>query len=165
MKHVVLVLSILFLCATAGFANVGKGGKQINAGVGLSGWGIPIYAGIDFGVHKDVTVGGQVAFRRYKERWNDFDYKHSIIGISGNGNYHFNSLLKLSEKWDLYAGLNLGFNIWISDKAYNGSGASSLDLGLQVGGRFNFTEKFGLNLEFAGGLSTFGGKLGVTFPI
>ena len=81
------------------------GKAQLNFGVGLSGWGIPIYLGFDYSVHKDITLGAEASFRSYNESWNKNRYRHNVIGFLGNGNYHFNSILNIPQNWDFYAGL------------------------------------------------------------
>lgn len=141
------------------------GGKQVNVGLGLSGWGAPIYVGLDYGFKEDITFGGEFSYRSYNERWRDGRYRHSIIGLSANGNYHFNSLLNLPSEWDVYGGANIGFYIWTSDNDYPGDGSSGLGLGLQVGGRYYFNNTVGLNLEFGGGNAFAGGKFGVTIKL
>jgi len=141
---------------------IGEGGKQVNGGFGLSSWGIPIFAGFDYGVHDDVTVGGEVSYRRYRERWLGRDFDHSIMGFLVNGNYHFNTLLEIPSDFDLYAGLNLGFYVWSSPEAYGGDGGSGLGLGLQLGGRYYFTEKIGVLFELTGGNSVANAKVGIS---
>jgi len=141
---------------------IAKGQVQLNAGLGFSSWGIPLYVGLDFGVHKDVTVGGELSFRSYREDWEGDNYHHSVIGISGNANYHFNSLLNIPTNWDFYAGLNIGFYIWNSPEEYGGGENSGVGIGGQVGGRYYFTDKFGINLEFGGGNAFSGGKFGIS---
>lgn len=138
---------------------------QINAGIGLGDWGIPVYAGLDQYVHPDITVGGVFSFRSYDEKWGDDYYDHSIIGLAANGNYHFNRLLGISNQWDLYAGLSLGFYIWSSPSNYPGNHASGLGLGAQLGGRYFFSDKFGINLELGGGDVVSGGKFGITIRL
>lgn len=167
MKKLKLVfISILMVTSTA-FAQhpTPKGGVQLNAGVGFSSWGIPVYLGLDFGVHKDITVGVEASYRSYSDRYKDYRYNHSVLGISGNANYHFNSLLNMPSKWDFYAGLNVGFYYWDSPKNYYGQHYSGLGLGAQVGGRYYFTDRFGVNLEFGGGNAFSGGKIGVSFQL
>lgn len=139
-----------------------KGQAQLNAGVGLSSWGVPVYVGLDYGVHKDITLGGELSFRRYDAKWAGTNYTHTVTGISGNGNYHFNHLLSIPTNWDLYCGLNVGFYIWNSPNTYNGSNSSGLGLGAQLGGRYYFNNKVGLNLECGGGNAMSGGKLGLS---
>ncbi len=130
--------------------------------VGFGEWGIPIYGGFDVGVAKNITLGGEISYRSYNEDWENNKYKHNVFGISGNGNYHFNTLLNIQERWDVYAGLNLGFYSWSSPNDYDGDNNSGLGLGAQVGARYYFSKKVGLNLEFGGGNAFSGGKIGLT---
>ncbi|TNE53643.1 MAG: hypothetical protein EP338_10355 [Bacteroidetes bacterium] len=165
MKNLVIVsLVSLSACFINAQSMLGKGGKQVNAGVGLSSWGIPVYAGMDFGVHPDISVGFEGSYRSYKEHWkfDDRKYRHSIMGFSGNVNYHFNTLLNIPKEWDLYAGANIGFYVWNSSSDYPGDHTSGLGLGGQLGIRYYFNEKFGLNLEGGGGNAFSGGKFGIS---
>ncbi len=158
-----LVLFVIFLTSSAMFAQnpIDKGQFQFNAGLGFSSWGVPVYAGFDYGVHPDITVGGELSFRTYNDKFLDKKYNHTILGIVANGNYHFNNLMNIPSNWDFYAGLSLGFYFWNSSGDYPGDHSSGTGLGLQVGGRYYFNEKFGLNLELGGG--TIGaGKFGVS---
>jgi len=141
------------------------GRTQFNAGVGLSGWGVPFFIGIDHSVHKDITIGGELSYRSYRENWANTHYNHNIMGFSGNGNYHFNSLFNIPQKWDFYAGLNLGFYVWSSPDDYDGDNNSGLGLGAQIGGRYYFSDRVGLNLEFGSGNAFSGGKLGITIKL
>lgn len=36
---------------------------QLNAGTGISGWGIPVYVGLDYGVTNEITVGAELSYR------------------------------------------------------------------------------------------------------
>jgi outer membrane immunogenic protein len=167
------LIAIGILCMVCQFSYaqyaLSKGQAQFNAGLGFSSWGLPVYAGFDVGVHRDISVGGELSFRSYHNHYNNGNdkdrYHHSIFGMSGNGNYHFNSLLNIPREWDFYAGLNLGFYFWDSDDDYPGAESSGLELGAQVGGRYYFTEKFGLNLEVGGAHAFSGGKFGITLKI
>jgi outer membrane immunogenic protein len=143
--------------------SVGK--SQVDLGVGLSSYGIPVYAGFDYCFYKDFTVGGEVSARSYRDNWHDKDYNLFGVGLSSNANYHFNSLLKIPSDWDFYAGLNLGFYIWSDPDGYDGSHATGLGLGMQVGGRYYINDKIGLNLEFGGGNEFSGGKFGVSIRL
>ncbi len=156
---ILLVLIISMLFAQTPLPN---GKVQLNAGVGLYSGGIPVYVGFDVGVPKDFTVGGELSFASYYDDWHSRHYHHTVTGISGNFNYHFNRLLNITPKWDVYAGLNLGFYIWNSPNDYEGNHSSGLGLGLQVGGRYYFTDKFGINLEFGGGNEFSGAKFGIS---
>lgn len=166
MKKLLLSALIMFAAITIqAQGNLPVGKMQLNAGLGFSSWGVPIYGGIDYGVHPDITVGGEASFRSYSNHYGAYSYSHTIIGIVGNGNYHFNRILDIPKEFDFYGGLNLGFYIWSSPSNYAGSGASGLGLGLQVGGRYYFDSKFGINLELGGGNSTSGGRIGITYKL
>lgn len=162
MKNTILIFALVF-ASTFAFAQgrLTKGQNQLNAGFGFSGWDLPVYVGFDHGVGKEITVGAEASFRSYRESFKAVNYSHTIFGFSVNGNYHFNTLLDIDEEWDVYAGLNVGFYSWSSPNGYPGDYNSGLDPGLQIGGRYFFNSKTGINLEFGGGNVT-GGKIGIT---
>src|SRR6187402_503151 len=130
-KQLVILFFALFCYCAKSQAPIPVGGKQLNAGLGFSSSGIPIYAGMDFGVHKDITVGGELSFRHYSDDWEGNSYGHSGFGVLAICNYHFNSLLKMDPKWNLYAGVNIGFTFWISADDYKGDTSSGLGFGGQ----------------------------------
>ena len=162
-----LFLAGLFMAvatASAQSGNLDQGRLQLNAGVGISGWGIPLYVGLDYGVTNDISVGGEFTFRSYSH---SSYYTHNIMGFFGNGNYHFNNLFNLPRPLDLYAGLSLG--VYTSTvtakegKEYHGDSYSGFSLIGQTGARYFFTDNFGVNLELSGGLLTSGAKAGITY--
>lgn len=166
MKKIYLLLVFVAVAAFAyGQSPLPVGKAQLNLGVGLTGWGVPVYAGFDYSVHKDITLGAEFSWRSYRENWKSNYYNHTIMGISGNANYHFNTVLSIPQNWDFYAGINLGFFVWTSPNNYPGNYRSGLGLGGQIGGRYYFTERFGLNLEFGGGNAFYGGKFGITVKL
>lgn len=153
MKRITIALAALMFAmltfAQEGQAPLSKGEKQLNFGVGF-GSGIPIYGGIDFAVHNDITVGGNIAFDL-----SGFDY----MIISGRGDYHWNRLMGIPSEWDFYTGLNLGGSIGV--QKYYGSG---LHLDIHAGGRYYWNEKWGINLEIGGGTG-FGASIGVSMKL
>jgi hypothetical protein len=140
-----------------------KGQYQLNGGLGFSDWGIPFYAGVDFWVHKDLTVGLEGSFRTYNEDITGAIYNSTIFGLAGNGNYHFNTLIGIPWNWDLYAGINFGYYYWSLPPNYPGNSSSGFGFGGQIGGRYFFSEIIGLNLEVSVGSSFSGGKIGITY--
>lgn len=162
------ILFLAFLISTSAIiaqGPVSKGESQINFGVGLSSWGIPVYLGFDHGIHPDITLGAELSYRSYDNNWNKNKYNHTVIGILGNANYHFNTILEIPSPWDFYAGLNIGFYNWQSPNEYEGSHNSGLGLGAQIGGRYYFSNTVGINLEFGGGNGFNGGKFGISIKI
>jgi outer membrane immunogenic protein len=166
MKRVIILVAMVFTTAFLySQSPLPLGKSQLNVGVGLSGWGVPFFLGFDHSVHNDITIGGEVSIRSYQENWHNNKYRHNIMGLSGNANYHFNTVLDIPTVWDFYAGLNLGFYVWSSPDGYQGSHNSGLGLGGQIGGRYYFSDKMGVNLEFGGGNAFSGGKVGLTFKL
>lgn len=166
MKKTTLIL-LLAIGTLTGLAQypLQKGENQLNAGFGFSSWGLPVYVGLDQGIHKDISIGFEGSFRSYREKWKDYRYNHTVFGLAGNFNYHFNSLFEMpSSPWDLYAGLSVGFYIWSSPNEYIGSHASGLGFSGQAGVRYFFNSKAAINFE-AGGGSFSGGKIGVTIKL
>ena len=172
MKKFILIIAFGFISNGVFAQNpLGEGRTQINAGVGISGCGVPVYIGFDHGISKDWSLGGQLSFQTDDEPYHysghDYHYNSSAIGIGANGNYHFNRVLDIPRNFDFYAGASLTYYIWNYDD-YNENphpDNTSLGLGLQVGGRYFFTDKFGINLEFGGNTGTSGAKLGLTFKL
>jgi outer membrane immunogenic protein len=163
MKKVCLLTLFVLFGAASVFAQapLGKGGAQFNAGVGFSSWGAPIYLGADFGIHRDFTIGPKVSYRNYGYRSLGNNYDQSLIVLGFNGNYHFNNLFDLPSEWNIYAGLTAGYYIW-SDIDYIDARGSGIGIDGQIGARYFFTDNFGVNLEFAGGMAT-GGGVGITY--
>ena len=62
-------ISFLFAFFAFGFiyaqAPLEKGGLQLNAGLGFSGWGIPISVGIDYGIAPNITLGGDLSYQSH----------------------------------------------------------------------------------------------------
>ncbi len=162
---IIILLSVFTLFTVSAQSPLENGRKQLNAGLGFSGWGVPLYVGMDFGVSHDITLGLEASFRSYKEKYDNLYYNNYIIGFSGNGNYHFNRVLDIPSNWDFYAGLNVGFYGWSSPSDYPGDGNSGFGLGAQIGGRYFFSDSFGINLEFGGGNAFSGGKFGITIVL
>lgn len=182
MKKILLLAGLLLTVATASAqATLDKGALQLNAKLGFSGWGVPITVGADYGIADDITVGGELSYRSYKttgityvteqvgifriEVPRSTDYRHSIFGILANGNYHFNRLFKLPSQVGVYAGLSLGYFIASSPSGYTGSSYSQFGYSVQTGARYFFNDKFGVNVEIAGGLVGGEFKAGVTYKL
>jgi len=165
MKKLILVATFALVSAVAfSQSPLSVGGNQLNVGVGLSEWGVPVYIGLDHGISRDLTIGAEFSYRSFNKYENQ-DYKHNVIGFSGNLNYHFNTLLSIPHQWDVYVGPNLGYYSFSSPSGYTGNYSSELGLGAQFGFRYFLSDKVALNLEFGGGNAFSGGKFGLTFKL
>jgi outer membrane immunogenic protein len=157
-KKLIILMACIQLSYNVEAQNTINGKVQLNAGLGLSQYGLPVYLGLDFGVHPDISLGIEGSYRRHTNS----NYNANLLGIGGNINYHFNSLFKIKDNhWDVYAGATLGYWIWNWDNNFSGANESGVGLSGQVGGRYFFSPKWAINLELGGGTLS-GGKLGVT---
>ncbi len=134
------IVGVIFLSSSSVF---GQAQKYLNIG----GLGTGLYASIEFPVSNAITIAPQFTT----------DYNFGKFVISGKGNYYFDDIFGVSSAWDVYAGANVG---WRIDKD-NDSGAS---WGIQIGGRWFWSEKWGINGEFGGGSGVLGG-VGVTMKM
>lgn len=161
MKKIVFII-VLMASTTISFAqennqngsDLGVGNFQVNGALGFSNWGIPIYIGVDYGIIDDITIGAEMSYRTKSS--------YSAFGISINGNYHFGKAFKLPSELDIYGGVNLSYYSWNVDGIKNPAYTPGMGFNAQIGGRYFFSEQFGLNLELGGG-NISGGKFGVTY--
>ena len=178
MRKTLAVLGLFLATATASAQGLGQNKAQINGGVGLSGFGIPVYLGLDYGIARDFTIGAEVSYSSKKVSSGYFEDRYSIIGFGVNGNYYFDRILRLPREFDFYAGATLGYYNISNTQTYSGPSSlqpyyerlytssfasSGVNLQLQIGGRYFFTKNLGVNLELGGGIFTVGGKLGLTY--
>lgn len=151
MKKILLVFLFIpgcLLCQQA----LKQGNWQVNAGAGFSNRGIPIYGGVDYAFHKDMTVGAEGALNFYD--------KSTYLGAIGNWNYHFNDLLNLTNDWDVYAGVNVGIYLGLNNIVPAGFMG-----GIQLGGRYYINDQLGLNFQ-VGGSNIYGsGRFGVSIRL
>jgi hypothetical protein len=150
MKRIKLIIALFFIAgammAQSGAAPLQKGDRQLNFGLGFSNNGLPVYATMDFAFHNDWTAGPAVKLVID----DDFGF-----GVLGRVDYHWNRLIGIPSNWDFYLGANLGM---LSQDGFNFSA------GLQLGGRYYWSDKWGVNLEFGGGTG-FGGAVGVSMKM
>ena len=151
MKRIILLFGLIIIAggiyAQEGEAPLCKGDMQVNFGLGFGNWGLPIYASFDFAVHDDVTVGPEISLT--------FSEGGTYFGAVARGDYHFNRIIGIPSEWDFYAGASVGYRSGYNYNAF---------FGVQVGGRWYWDERWGLNVEVGGG-STFGGRVGVSFKL
>ncbi len=125
MKKVLLILVVGLLSLNFAYS---QAKKQINFGLIGASFEIPLSSAI--------TIA-PAAFT-------NFDLNHLTLGVKGN--YYFDKLFGLPDAWDVYGGANVGFGLALNDNK-----SSELDLGLQVGGRWFWSEKWGVYVEVGGG--------------
>ncbi len=157
MKNLVSFALIALTCSIAqGQYALKTGGFQANGGFGLSGWALPVYAGVDYGFDKNISLGGELSF----------SFLNTVV--SANANYHFVEMLQLEDVFDVYGGVNMGF--FIRNQRLNPesippyySNSVPLNVGIQIGGRYYINKNFAVNLELGGGIAFSGAKIGVSY--
>lgn len=150
MKKFTLLLSFSFLvlgllAQNRGVAPLARGEKQLNFGAGIYNKGIPAYFSVDFALHKDVTLTPEVhaVFPFPGEKFKG--------GVMMKGDYHWNYLIGIPANWDFYAGARVGLSF---------GGDIYPDFGIQTGGRWYWSNTWGMNLELAVGTG-----IGITFGL
>ena len=141
-----LLFSISIFAQRNGVAPLGKGDLQLNFGTGFSNYGLPVYVSLDIAVHKDVTLTPEVHVKF------DDDVRG---GVLFKADYHWNYLIGIPSNWDFYAGARLGLDF---------GGDVEPDFGIQVGGRWYWSEKWGMNLELGGGTG-YGATFGLSMKL
>lgn len=165
MKKMLLLLGSVLAITTASAQAFKKGDVQLNGGLGFSDISTMIYGGVDFGISKQVSLGGELFYRGTSKG----DIEYSNIGVLFTSNFHFAQYIRVPSNLDLYGGLSLGYYHWAHTskyrwlKPYYDSGVA---LRLQSGARWFFTQNFGVNAEWFLDHNSFadlGLKLGVTY--
>lgn len=140
---------ISFLCAfvfTFFVVNVfSQARRELNFGLIGVNYEIP--------VHENITIAPGAS--------TNFDLNWLTLNVKGN--YYFDNLFELTnESWDVYGGAGAGYAIYSG----NDNKDSDFDIGLHVGGRWFWNDKWGVYLELGGG-STQGatGGLGLTVKL
>lgn len=146
MRKIVLLGFALFC-----FTNVfGQARKELNFGLVGINYEIP--------VHKDITIAPGIGTNL------DLDW----LNVGVKGNYYFDNVFGITDDaWDVYGGANVGYSIDMrDDHDNNGNDESDLNLGLQVGGRWFWNDKWGVYVEIAGGnVSGFSPGIGLTVKL
>ena len=143
MKKITLLFVFAFICSAS--TVFGQARKELNFGL--------------IGASYEIPVSGDITIAPFAGT--NFDLDWLTIGVRAN--YYFDNLFELNDDaWDVYGGAGAGYSI------YNGNGndSSDLDIGLHVGGRWFWNDKWGVYLEFGGGITQGAtGGLGLTLKL
>ncbi len=178
-------LAVACLSSFSAQAQYAKGDITANAGIslGVIGYGaysynyygggyrgsIPLSASVEYSINDQFAIGGYLGYygRSYKYTHLNSSYRDrwSITSFGVRGSYHatplLNDLLGSSmdeEKWDIYASVLLGYEVWSWSYGYEGlginrtsTGSGRLDFGTIAGARYFFSPKFGAFAELGQG--------------
>tara|TARA_R110002050_G_scaffold204327_1_gene339659 strand:+ start:147600 stop:148016 length:417 start_codon:yes stop_codon:yes gene_type:complete len=132
MKKVLFIVAIL---ATSISANA-QAKKQLSFGL--------------IGVSYEIPVSSAITLA--PTAFTNWDLNHLTVGAKAN--YYFDDLIELPSQWDFYAGANAGYALAIGNNQIN-----DFHVGFQLGGRFFWSDKWGIYLE--GGAGNLGGDAGI----
>ena len=141
----------LLLVAALGLFAMGAN-AQAQKYLNLGGIGTGLYASLEFPVASAITIAPAV--------YTNWDFNRFVIAAKGN--YYFDDLFGLTAPWDVYLGANVGYRLdGSNNNDHNGDG---FNWGAQIGGRWFWNDKWGINAEFGGGSGVNGG-VGVTMKM
>ncbi len=179
-------VALLMLCNVASAEKMlyKKGQNVAQVGIGIGGIGgfygsssLPVIsAGVDFGIHEFISVGGLIGYSTSKLEYpfnfvgtnGTYSYKYSYITIAGRGSYHIPVDVKNT---DLYAGLDLGYTI-VSSKVdgntpagftFTAASGSYFFFGVHAGARYYFSPNFAAYGELGYGFGIL--NIGIAFRI
>lgn len=125
---------------------------------------------------EDITIGGEIAFNTYQQEntWNNGNgtkagyqkYNQNNSFFLGKGEYHFNRLIGLDPKFDLYAGAVAGLRFSGSKSQYTDynnnnyystskSNSTNFELGAFGGFRYYFVEGMAVYAEVGWAITPF----------
>lgn len=171
MKKQILLFSFLAFSMNCFHAQE-KYGNTFNLGAGLGYYGyigLPVPAlniNYEFDLVPNVTLAPFASILHYAEKsyygGKNYKYNNTVIPIGIKSYYYFDGLFKWDKRFDVYAGLSLGFNLAFGrwDNDYNGPsyapGYIPVYYELHAGGEYHFKENLGVYLDLSTGLSTVG---------
>ncbi len=171
------IFTISLLAATVSVSAAGsafhKGSLMIGPAAGLSSGfgplgGITLIGNLEYAITDHIGLGVSAGYWSYTDETSssgyNVKYKYTVIPIAATGAYHFH----VSSKWDLGAGVALGYYIVSSSAESNVSGASyaaASSSGIAIGvfgiARYYVSENIALRGKVGYGISVL--EVGVDF--
>jgi outer membrane immunogenic protein len=133
---------------------------HLNAGMGavIVNYGRPsVFVGFDYMLTPALSLGAEYTFLSYYSHMRETQYGYML-----NMNYHFNKLLKLHPRWDIYAGPILEYEQRFNDWDNSNLTHNRWVLGLQVGAKYYINDRVALNLKTGAGNAMSVGTLGIS---
>ena len=154
----ITIIAFLLVAGLAFSSNVNaqgfeprQGFKQLNFGIGSSGWGVALWGGMDFGIADKITIGPWAGIRT--------NSNYTAITVAFRGDYHWGAHLPdLPDQLDLYGGLGIGYTNLAFDNTrfVNGNferfndNEGYVDVWLNAGARWYFSPSWGVMGELTG---------------
>ena len=142
MKKLLTIIALAGVMSFGSSTVFGQAAKYLNVG----GLGTGLYASIEFPITSTISIAPQFST----------DYEFNKFIIAGKGNFYFDDIFGVGSEWDVYAGVNAGWRLE--------TGNDGFAWGVHIGGRWFWSDKWGINAEFGGGSGVLGG-VGVTMKM
>ena len=122
----------------------GEGDQKVQIGLSAWGNGTGITGTYDYGLSNLISVGGgaNIYFN------NNAHHNNDNIFIFGRLNFHLQDALGLPDQWDIYPGADVGVL------------GNTFGLGVHLGARYFFNDKFGAFVELGNN-----GSIGVSINL
>jgi hypothetical protein len=168
MKKLFLVFSLSLLVAIHSFSQdvLQKNQFQLNFGTAIGHAKLPVMVGFDIRLHKNISFGTLLFYNpNIQYLSGDMHLKYSY-GMSLRLNYHWNSVLKLNPKWDLYSGISAdavkssSTFFSINNRAITSSSLQPFNI--QIGARYFFNQNWAIHTELQAINTILGLSFGVT---
>ena len=142
MKKLLTIIAVVGIMSFSSNTVSGQTAKYLNVG----GLGTGLYASIEFPITSTISIAPQFST----------DYNFDKFVIAGKGNFYFDDIFGVGSDWDVYAGVNAGWRLETNNDGFA--------WGVHIGGRWFWSEKWGINAEVGGGSGVLGG-VGVTMKM
>lgn len=142
MKKLVTIIAITGVMLFSGNSVFAQATRQLNFGL--------IGANFEIPISSVITIAPAAG--------TDLNLNHLVLGVKAN--YYFDDIFGLPSEWDVYGGANAGYGFGLDNNP------NDFEIGLQIGGRWFWNDKWGVYLEAGGGkLNGAGGGLGLTMTM
>ncbi len=138
----------LLLVAVIGLLSLGAN-AQAQRYLNFGGLGTGLYVNYEIPLGSLITIAPAA----------NTNYNFDNFNLGVRGNFYFDDLFGLTAPWDVYAGVGAGWRIDNNDNNNDG-----FSFGAQIGGRWFWNDRWGLNAEFGWNSVALGG-VGVTLKM
>lgn len=155
-----IFISFIVICNSFSQSALPQGKTQANGGISPNE---NFYVSADYAFRDAITIGFEYLQRT--DKITGYYRKSTELKIDsyiGNINYHYNNLFYLSDRWDIYSGLNFGkytprqISPWHLEPYWT--------IGVQIGARYYFLKCLALHIE-AGLYGSVQSKIGLSLRI
>ena len=132
MKKIITLLMLSAVCLVNGQAFKGKGDVKVQVGANIQRYGTGIHATYDAGIGENMSYGFTTSYLLNATEGNASDVSFGDrIDVKARFNANIGKVLTLGDKVDIYPGLDLSLR----------------NFGAHLGGRYFFSDGFGMYSE------------------